>query len=268
MIPPIIAAVLIAFQFTYPVSGPGRNGHVSSCSLPTGITSLWSAHNLGVTCYPGGISCTSGANIFQVDDAGGSGNHVDPVAQATSPTFTPTAIGTNAAFTYTSSSQDALLLSTQITPVGITIMMYSVLKPPASGSSPIFTSSNPLSSAQLNSIAWYLDSTEHPTLDASFSANIYNDASHSYASTWSELYFTNNFTTGAYTFGHCGAVSGCVQDGSGTSVQPWSNPSNSIGSYPAASLWFNGPIAEVGYNLTGSTTGLATYLACQYPTIP
>jgi hypothetical protein len=262
----IVLCLCFAMQFTYPASGPGRQGHVSSCTLPPSILSLWSPRNPSITCYVGNVSCSNTANVETNPDLGPALNTLTTDSQATAPAYTTSAIGTNPAWTFTAASTNALITSSAVVPTG-SIMMYAVLKPPASGTAPIFTSNNALSSAQLNSVAWYLDATEHPTLDASFVANVFNDSAHSYASTWSELYFTNNFTTGAYTFGHVTAVGGLVQDGSGTSPQAWSNPSNAIGFYPAASVFYQGPIAEVGYNTTGSTTGLATYLACQYPTI-
>lgn len=263
--PALALAVLMAIQGPGPSVTGALGGAATICTPPSGITSLWSAHNSGITCYPGGIGCTNTANIFSVPDAGSGGDTLAPVAQATSPAYTTSAIGTNPAWTFTSANQDALITSSGVFPSG-TIMMYAVLQPPVSGTGPIFTSDNPLSSAQLNSIAWYMFNGE-AVLDASFVANVFVDTTN-YGGVWSEIYFTNNFTTGAYTFGHCGAVSGCVQVGSGTSVQAWSNPSNSIGSWPASPAFYQGPMAEVGYNTTGSLTGLATYLACQYPTIP
>lgn len=239
---------------------------VPVCPPPSGLTSLWAARNPSNTCFIGNVTCTNGANIESVADAGSAGNVLTP-SSTIAPTYTTGAIGTNPAFTFVSANQTLLQLTSQFDPTATTQAMFvAVLEPGASNVFSILNSGATSSINCLNSLAWYMNNGVS-TVDACFIANVFIDSGHNYSGVWAEVYFTINFSTGAYTFGHCGASVGCVQDGSGSSPQGWARPSNTIGGQIYSGTYANGPMAEFDYNTTGSTTGLATYLACQYPTI-
>lgn len=239
---------------------------VPVCPPPSGLISLWAARNPSNTCYPSATTCTNGANVDTVADLGSAANTLTTASSGTAPTYTTSAIGTNPAFTFIAANQTLTQLTTQFSPTG-SAMFVVVLKPTASVQFSIFNSGATTSISCLNSLSWDVSIAGHSTVDNCFTANIFTDSGNTYSGVWAELYFTINFTSGPYTFGHCSVASGCVQDGSGSSTQPWSIPSNTIGGQIYSSSYSDGPLAELDYNTTGSTTGLATYLACQYPTI-
>lgn len=244
---------------------------VPVCPPPTGATTLSAAHNPLVTCWPGGVSCVNTDNIFDVPDLGSAGNVLkNEVTQSTSPTYTTSGVGTNSVFTFVGSNLTRLVYSSQIFPVGSPTLYWTVIKPSVSGTDPVFNSDATISSGCLNSVAWSIQSG-HSVVDNCFIANIFNDTANNYGGIAAELFVTLNFSTGAYTFGHCNVASGCVQDGSGTnsSVTALSVPSNTIGAQIYAPNYSNALMAEFGVQqpAPGSLTSLATYFACQYPTI-
>lgn len=266
---PVLAlAALMAAQGPGPAVTGANATSVVICTPPSGLTSLWAARNPSNTCYPSATTCTNGANVDTVADLGAAANTLTTTSSGAAPTYTAGAIGTNPAFTFVSANSTVVQLTSQFDPTVTTQAMFVVvLKPTASAQFSIFNSGATSSINCLNSLTWYIKPAGTSTVDACFVDNVFTD-SNSYSGVWAELYFTLNFSTGAYTFGHIGAVSGLVQDGSGSRPEGWARPSNTIGGQPYSSSYSDGPIAELDYNTTGSTTGLAPYLACQYPTIP
>lgn len=276
----LVAAVALAFGTpNFALGSPQlvMTGHprqlasvAAPCIIPTGTTTLSAAYNPANTCWPAGVACFNTDNIFDVGDLGSAGNVLkNEVSSATAPVYTTNAVGTNPAFTFTAANSTILTYASGFNPTGSPALFWAVLQPSVTGTFPIFASDATISSSCLNSIEWTVQSGQS-VVNACFIKNIFTDTN-SYAGVWAELWFTLNFSTNDYTYGHCSVATGCVQDGSGNKAPAsWGPPSNTVGAIKySGPTYAQGPLAEFGIQqpAPGSLSDLQAYLACQFTTI-
>jgi len=226
-----------------------RRKAVVGCTPPS-MLHRWTVGT--VTCS-GGSPCTNGAGIDTITDTGtGSASNAEQPTSGNRPIYNTAVVGGNPVATFTAASSQSFTFHNNISDSLMTV--YVVIKPTSGtwfgggsgtggGVQYFYNGAN----QQFNSLNRTIIGTGTSSLStASFQT----------------IVLTYDFSSGAWSMYKCSGGS-CAGDGSGTQTASFGFPINQLGGSAAAGF-FSGQIAELAYNNSISTTGIATYSQCQY----
>jgi hypothetical protein len=236
---------------------------VASCTPPT-MTYRWQVADPGTLCGSG-VACTNGAGIQSIPSSATSNTASQSAGTGQQPVYTTGAInGLPAALFNGATNQRSLTIGSPIAVGSGTLTWYAVLEPTSAASASLGIIGAPTQAGGSGSFEWRItgSSNNQQTLSEQ-RAGIGLGTATIATSHFSAIVTTYNFSTGAWALYTC-ASGTCTSDGSGTATATWGLTIRELGAASGDTAWFNGYIAEWGYLNSISTTGIASYVNCQY----
>jgi hypothetical protein len=240
----------------------GHRSVASTCTTPAFTTqyTFWNSTN---TCNGGG-ACTVGTD--GIDSISSTGSITGrPLVQATSaqrPLYTPAALNGLAVGTFTQAAQTQIggqELYGSATNGNFAQTFLVVMKMSASSGGGNMIGANPTGS----NLEWYVSPNATSGFNKASTIIIGTSTGTFATSTWYAMVLQFNQPTGVWSILHCASGS-CVSDGTGTNLQGFGWPVQTIGFQNNGDGGFGGQIAEVSFFNGISTTGFASYVQCKY----